>query len=146
MEIEISIDANYKIPKFIIKTARVTDEINEVVNKLSEDTPRVITGFQEDCVEILEPDQIYRFYSCQGKVFAVTEKGEYTVRTRLYEIEEQMCLPKFVRVSNSEIINLKKIKNFDLSLSGTICVKFLDGSTTYVSRRYVAKIKKVLGI
>lgn len=57
-----------------------------------------------------------------------------------------MCLPKFVRVSNSEIINLKKIKNFDLSLAGTICVKFLDGSTTYVSRRYVTKIKEILGI
>ena len=146
MELEISIDANYKIPKIIIKTDLVTDEVQEVIKKLSENAPRVITGFQEDCVEILEPNQIYRFYASQGKVFAATDKGEYTVRTRLYEIDEQMCLPKFVRVSNSEIINLKKIKNFDLSLAGTICVKFLDGSTTYVSRRYVTKIKEILGI
>lgn len=95
---------------------------------------------------MLEPEQIFRFYANQGKVFAVTTNGEYAIRTRLYEIEELMCLPKFVRVSNSEIINLKKVKNFDLSIAGTIYVKFSDGSGTYVSRRYVSKIKKILGI
>lgn len=146
MQIEISIDAKYKIPKIIIKTDRITDEVNEVMKKLSEESPKVITGFKDDSAAVLEPEQIYRFYSGQGKVFAVTDNDEYIVRTRLYEIEEYMCLPKFVRVSNSEIINLKKVKSFDLSLSGTICVKFLDGSDTYVSRRYVSKIKKILGI
>ena len=146
MQIEIIIDPKYKIPKLIIKTESVTDEVTEVMKKLSEDVPKVITGFKEDCAEVLEPEDIYRFYSSQGKVFAVTDNGEYTVRTRLYEIEEQMNLPKFVRVSNSEIINLKRVRNFDLSLAGTICVKFTDGSDTYVSRRYVSKIKKILGI
>lgn len=146
MQIEISIDPKYKIPKLIIKTESVTDEVTEVMKKLSEDVPKVITGFKEDCAEVLEPENIYRFYSSQGKVFAVTDNGEYTVRTRLYEIEEQLNLPKFVRVSNSEIINLRKVRNFDLSLAGTICVKFTDGSDTYVSRRYVSKIKKILGI
>lgn len=146
MQIEISIDPKYKIPKLIIKTESVTDEVTEVMKKLSEDVPKVITGFKEDCAEVLEPENIYRFYSSQGKVFAVTDNGEYTVRTRLYEIEEQMNLPKFVRVSNSEVINLRKVRNFDLSLAGTICVKFTDGSDTYVSRRYVSKIKKILGI
>ena len=146
MQIEISIDPKYKIPKLIIKTESVTDEVTEVMKKLSEDVPKVITGFKEDCAEVLEPENIYRFYSSQGKVFAVTDNGEYMVRTRLYEIEELMNLPKFVRVSNSEIINLRKVRNFDLSLAGTICVKFTDGSDTYVSRRYVSKIKKILGI
>ena len=135
MQIEISIDPKYIIPKLIIKTESVTDEVTEVMKKISEDVPKVVTGFKADCAEVLEPEDIYRFYSSQGKVFAVTDNGEYTVRTRLYEIEEQMNLPKFVRVSNSEIINLRKVRNFDLSLAGTICVKFTDGSDTYVSRR-----------
>lgn len=146
MEIEISIDSKYKIPKIIIKTEKITDEITQVMQKLSEDSPKVITGFKDERAEILEPKDIYRFYSSQGKVFAVTERGEYTVRVRLYEIEEQMRLKDFVRVSNSEIINLKKVSNFDLSFAGTICVKFTDGTDTYVSRRYVSKIKKILGV
>lgn len=51
-----------------------------------------------------------------------------------------------VQNPNSEIINLKKVKSFDLSFAGTVCVEFLNGTVTYVSRRYVPKIKKILGV
>lgn len=87
-----------------------------------------------------------RIYASSGKIFAVTHKGEYTLRLRLYEIEERLPSHQFVRISNSEIINLKKVNSFDLSYTGTICVKLANGTVTYVSRRYVAKLKKILGI
>ena len=53
---------------------------------------------------------------------------------------------KFVRISNSEIVNLKKVKSLDLSFVGTICMELSNGTVSYVSRRYVSKIKKVLGL
>jgi len=68
------------------------------------------------------------------------------LRLRLYELEERLRPFSFVRISNSEIINLKRVRSFDLSLVGTICVTLSDGSKAYVSRRYVPKIKEVLGI
>ena len=37
-------------------------------------------------------------------------------------------------------------EDFDLSFAGTICVSLSNGTVTYVSRRYVAKIKQLLGI
>ena len=95
---------------------------------------------------MIEPQTIIRIYAASGKVFAVTEKGVYTLRLRLYELEERLNGSRFVRISNSEIINLQKVNCFDLSFTGTICVKLSDGATTYVSRRYVSKIKKILGI
>lgn len=87
-----------------------------------------------------------RIYASAGKVFAVTHKGEYVLRLRLYEIEERLPSHQFVRISNSEIINLKNVNNFDMSFTGTICVKLANGTVTYVSRRYVSKLKKILGI
>lgn len=146
MQIEIKIDTTCKRPKLVIITDTISEEVNEIMKKLSEDTPKVITGFQEDVAEIIDPINVYRFYANSGKVYAVTNNGEYSLRIRLYEIEEQLGIPDFVRISNSEIINLKKVKNFDLSFAGTICVTLLDGTVTYVSRRYVSKIKKILGI
>ena len=79
-------------------------------------------------------------------MFAATDKGEYTLRLRLYEMEERLNPKQFVRISNSEIINLKKVKNFDLNFAGTICVELVNGTKTYVSRRFVSRIKTILGI
>ena len=146
MQVEIKIDDNCIEPKVIIVTDKVTDEINDILNALSSKTPEVITGFYNDLAEILSPEDIIRIYSEGGKTFASASKKEYILRQRLYELEEQLTKHGFVRISNSEIINLKKVRNFDLSLSGTICVTLSDNTTTYVSRRYISRIKQVLGL
>lgn len=146
MQIEIKIDSTCKEPKVIVVTDKMTSEINTLVQRLSEDSPRILSGFRNDTLEVLEQSDIFRLYASAGKIFAVTSRGEYTLRLRLYELEERLDKNCFVRISNSEIINLKKVKNFDLSFTGTICVSLSDGTVTYVSRRYVSKIKQILGI
>lgn len=146
MQIEIQIDDKCKEPKVVILTNKITDEINDIVKKLSEETPDMICGFKDDKLEILEQKDIFKIYSSNGKIFGTTENGEYILKLRLYELEERLDKKTFVRISNGEIINLKKVKSFDLSFSGTICVSLYDDTTTFVSRRYVSKIKQVLGI
>lgn len=146
MQIEIKMDENYKEPKIIIMTDKMTDEVNDIVKKLSEEQPQLIAGFKDDSVQVLEPSSIYRVYAQSGKVFAETNKGNYLLRLRLYEAEERLEKLSFVRISNSDIINLKKVKSFDLSFAGTICITLSNGTVTYVSRRTVSKIKKLLGI
>lgn len=146
MQVEIKIDHSCVEPRVLIRTAAMTDEVQSIVNWLSGQPPRILSGSREEKVEVLQPEDLIRVYANAGKVYAVTEKGEYTVRFRLYEIEERLNADSFIRISNSEIINLNKVLNFDLNFTGTICVEFINHSKTYVSRRYVAKIKKILGI
>lgn len=146
MQIEIEIDSSIREPKLILVTNQMTEELQELVNRLSAEKPSVITGMKDDRLKVLEPSELIRIYASGGKVFAVTTQGEYVVRLRLYEMEERLDRQSFVRISHSEIVNLKKVKGFDLSFAGTICVELMDGTVTYVSRRYVARIKKVLGI
>lgn len=146
MQVEIKIDNSCKEPKVIIITDKMTDEINNIIKKLSDEEPQIIAGFQKGILEILDQSNISRIYTVDGKVIALTDKGEYSLRLRLYELEERLNKNNFVRISNSEIINLKKVKSFDLSFTGTICVSMLDNTVTYVSRRYVAKIKQILGL
>ena len=146
MQIEIQIDESCKEPKITIVTDRMTDEVNEIMKRLSGEPSKMIAGFRDDFVEILEPEGIFRIFAANGKVFAQTSRGEYTLRLRLYELEQKLDSHVFVRISNSEIINLKKVNGFDLSFTGTICVMLSNGASTYVSRRYVAKIKQLLGM
>ncbi len=73
--------------------------------------------------------------------------GQYAgMKKRVKQVNDRLDRRRFFRISNSEIINLKKVRGFDLSLSGTICVSLSNGMTTYVSRRYMSKIKQFLGM
>lgn len=146
MRVEFQIDSDCTEPHVIIRAASMTDEVVDAMKRLSASSPDVICGFFADALEIIDPDDIYNIYTQAGKLYAVTDKGEYALRMRLYEVMDRLDKSRFVRISNSEIVNLKKVRNFDLSISGTICVKLNNGSSTYVSRRYVAKIKQTLGI
>ena len=146
VQVEVRLDKSADEPKVIILTSRMTEEVHSIVQMLSESEPKLIAGFREDTVTVLDEKDILKIYAANGKVYAVLPTGEYTLRLRLYEIEERLKAQHFVRISNSEIINLKKVKSFDLSFTGTICVVLSDGSKTYASRRYVAKLKEVLGI
>ncbi len=146
MKIEIITDPSCKEISVVIYTNEVNDEVNKIMARLSDDAPKVLVGFRDDMAELLEPSDILRIFALSGKTFAVTRDGEYVIKSRLYELEERLKSSRFVRISNSEIINLHKVRSFDLNLVGTICVKFSNGAVSYVSRRYVADIKKVLGI
>lgn len=146
MQLEIKIDPACTEPKVIIQTASMTEEVNSILGKLSEHVPQILSGSRDGKIAVLEQAELIRIYAGNGKVFAVTEKGEYTLRLRLYEIEQRLNPHQFVRISNSEIINLKKVSSFDLRVTGTICVKLSNGSVTYVSRRYVSALKKILGV
>ena len=113
MQMEIKIEDSCKEPKVIILTASMTEEVNSIIKKLSEDVPQIITGIKNEKIEVLEQSDLIRVYASSGKVFAVTDNGEYTLRIRLYEIEERLNPHQFVRISNSEIINLKRVDNFN---------------------------------
>lgn len=146
MKIEIKIDDGCKEPKIVILTDRVTEEINEIVKRLSGEQTRMLAGFKDGQATVLEPERIYRVYASNGKVYAEAEGGTYLLRLRLYEAEERLSDRSFVRISGGEVINLKKVRGFDLSFMGTICVSLSNGTVTYVSRRYVSKIKQLLGL
>ena len=146
MKIEIKIDEDCTETKIVVVTSKVTEEVNEIVKRLSSEQPQMIAGFKDEQATMLEPNQIYRVYASEGKVYAEAENGTHLLRLRLYEVEQRLAKCFFVRISNGEIINLKKVKGFDLSFVGTICVSLSNGTVTYVSRRHVSKIKQLLGL
>ncbi len=154
MKVEVIIKPGEPTAKVTITASELNKEINELLEfigtltkeeeKETEDT--LITGFIDEKVEIIDEERIMRIYSSNSKTFICTPEAEYRSRLRLYEFEDRLENKYFVRISKSEIINLHMVKSFDLGLVGTICVRFVDGSCTYVSRRFVSKIKGILNV
>ena len=146
MNVEIKIDTNENGTRVLIITDKISDDIYALAKRISDDKPEYLIGYKDETAEILNENDIYSIYSANKKVYAVTENGEYTMRFRMNELDEKLDNHLFVRISNSEIINIKKVSGFDLNLTGTICVKHKNNRVTYDSRRYVTKIKETLGL
>ncbi|WP_316960159.1 LytTR family DNA-binding domain-containing protein [Staphylococcus simulans] len=62
------------------------------------------------------------------------------IQQRFYQLEQS--LPKdFIRISQSEIINMHNIKHLSLSKNGMIHIEMKHGEATYSSRRYLKQLK-----
>lgn len=146
MKVEISIDPTYQEPKVIILTDKVTDDIEHLMQSIAAVAESTLPVFSHKGVELIDSKEIVRIYTEQKKVFVQTINGVYTVRFRLYELEEKLNPYMFIRISNAEMVNRHMIKRMDISKTGTIGVELKNGIKTYASRRYVTKIKKLLGI
>ena len=146
MEVEIKIDPERQEPKLVIYAPQETPELRELAKQLSALSLGPLQVWEEDRPFLLQQSEFLRFYTEGKGVCAQTEKKIYTVRLRLYELEEKLDPLRFVRISNSEIVNLDRVTAIDLSYTGTIRITLDNTVTSYVSRRYVKKIKEVLSL
>ena len=84
-------------------------DINLLVDKLSNKNATILTGIFNEQIEVIKLEDLIRIYSANGKVYAITKDKEYVLKKRLYELEEALDPNKFIRISNSEIVNIHKV-------------------------------------
>ena len=146
MKVEIVVDKNLKEKEVIIKTPIVDQESLDIKEKILSNDIQILSGIYDDKLEIIDLDDIIRIYANDKKVFTVTEKKTYLMKLPLYKIEDYLSGKNFVRISNSEIINLDKTKNFDFKYLGTISCEMDNGDICFVSRRAMKKVREILGV
>ena len=144
MKVELKIYPECEETKVIIYAKTINEEISKIVDNLQNKNSNTLNAFKDEEIYILNQDDIQSIYAEDGKIFARTEKNQYLLKKRLYELEEILDVKKFVRISNSEIVNIKKVEKINFKLTGTIVLYFKNGNITYVSRRYIKKIKEFL--
>ena len=74
MQVEIKIDSSYIDPKVIILTASMTEDVSNIVKKLSEDAAQIISGHKDEKIEILEQTDLIRIYALE-KFLQLLTKG-----------------------------------------------------------------------
>lgn len=146
MKVEIVVDKNLKEKEIIIKTPEIDQESLDIKEKILANELEVLSGIYEDKLEIISPDDIIRIYAKDKKVYTVTGEKTYLMKLPLYKIEDYLGRKNFVRISNSEIINLDKTKNFDFKYLGTISCEMDNGDICFVSRRAMKKVREILGV
>jgi len=104
-----------------------------------------MTGYLEgnESVRLLLRDILY-FEAVGETVFAYTKGGVYTVRKRLYEVEQDFRSLRFVRCSKSFVINLLRVESFRPAMNGRFYARMKNGEDVLVSRQYAKEIREAL--
>lgn len=144
MDIEIKIDSCIEETKVLIITKEVDEEIKALLGRMQAVGRRKVAGYLDDLLYLLDPSEINYFYAQNQNVFAKTDKGTYRVKSRLFELETDLRGANFLRVSNAVVANMDRLRNLEMTLNGTILLKFMCGDVEYSSRRYAVRIKEYL--
>ena len=147
VEIEVVLDDQYVDPHVTIKTKTNTQQVENIIcaieNASNSDYPQIAANSDDKLVFVSQRD-IVRVHTQGRKVILQTEDETYTVRRTLAGLEDVLDKERFLRISQSEIINLYKVKCFDFNMAGTIGVEFDCGIKSWVSRSRVKQIKTML--
>lgn len=144
MKLELNIDEKVKETLVVVSANKIDKEVQNLINYI-EYSSEYLIGIVEDKASIIDIDEIIRVYIEDRKTFVVTLKDTYVVKKKLYEVES-MVTRNFIKISQSEIANIKFIKNLDFSNAGTIVIKYKNSDISYVSRRMIKEFKLNLGI
>lgn len=146
MKIKLDIKPEYKEIEVHICYKIENQEVKGLYASLRTILDDKLMAYHEDEKKMILCSNIIRVFSQNKNVYVTTKEGVYRLRERLYELEEKLDQSQFIRISNSEIVNIRKMERLDTSVTGTIHLYLNGGIDTYVSRRYVRTIKEKLGI
>lgn len=144
MKVSLDIDSRFDETLVTIECPELTEDVQEVLTFIKGSTTKFLIGKEGDMQHIIKPNEIHYCHTENEKVIAVTKKGSFQLRERLYELEELLPTHQFIRLSKSVIANLYELSRFEASFNGTLCVHFKSGAKEYVSRTYVKDIKNAL--
>lgn len=144
MKVELNIDKKFEATIVTISANKVDDEIQNLVNYI-ENKEDYFTGISDGKVCLLNMENIIRVYVEDRKVYVVTIEGKFIIRKKLYEVQS-MLTKDFIKISQSEIANIKYIHSLDLGLRGTIIINYKNSDISYVSRRMLKAFKVRLGL
>lgn len=105
-----------------------------------------IAGKREDQQFFIDVNDICFIESMGHDIIIHANDGTYNSWDRLKALEQVLPADRFLRVSNSAIVNLKKIKRIESSLLQKFILHMTNGSKVDVTRSYYYIFRERIGI
>ncbi len=145
MKVTIIEDTNIKETEISIVCAKMTNEITDIVSKISA-IGLTVAGRKDKETFLIPIKEIFYFESVDGNVFFYTENEIYEAMGKLYKIEESLKNLQFSRISKTVIVNLDKMLSIKKAENSRLVATLVNKEKLVVSRQYVSEIKKKLGV
>ena len=137
-------DDNVKYIEIIIRAKEQNEEVEKILNLIGSETSENISCQVLSTEKMIDKKDII-IISKEGRFLIVkTVNGEYVLNEPMYKVEEKLDKVWFIKISQSEIVNLKYVKKWELVSGGIIKIELINGIFSYTSRRYAVLIREVL--
>ena len=108
MKFRFLIDKNRE-EEVIVYAHKKTKLVESIENIVKEDNFELIGYADREAVK-LDLADVYCFTVENNKVYAVCENEKYLLKSRLYQVEENLS-ENFIKINQSCIANIRKIRN-----------------------------------
>ena len=107
---------------------------------------RTVCGWRENELHQLKFSEIFYFEVVDERAFVYTQSEVYETKEKLYEFARLCAGRALFRCSKSMILNADRIDYVRPSLFGRFEAVLSNGEKVVVYRRYVAELKRMLGV
>lgn len=145
MKISINIDTSMQDTEIQISCNQLTPEIEKILATLRILNQQLMVTKNEE-THLLDVSKIIYIEAVDRKTFVYTKEEYYESKLKLYEMEERLIACGFVRISKSNLVQLRMIKSLKNDLDRKIRLTLENGEQIMVSRQYAEELKRRLGV
>lgn len=131
--------------EIIIKCRQLENDMLKLINRFKQGNSK-LTAYKDGEIFFVEPEDVYYFESVDQRVFAYCKTDVFEVKSKLYELMEELPERDFIRSAKSSILNLNMIKSLTPAFGGRYEALLKNGEKVIISRQYVSLLKEKLGV
>lgn len=127
----------------IVKGDIQSEEALEIVRALQSAKFGKLMLQSEDESVLVNADEIQYFEVINGKTYAVTAGGVYTVRETLCALCETLKSKGFIQINKSTVVNINSVQSISAEFSGNYTARLKNRKETLIiSRKYFNAFKE----
>lgn len=129
----------------LFRASEEDEQVEALMARVADPLSSLLTVRDEaDAVVTLPEERVVTISVDNKKLRIAADDGTYWMKMSMQDAEAMLNPSWFLRISRYEIVNLRKVQQFDFSISGTLRIDLEDGTETWASRRFIPAIKRRL--
>ena len=128
--------------EIVLRASERDAEVDAILERISGKPPEGLTATDAEGALVRLPPEKIILISMHGNLARIEAKdGVYSLRQTLNSIEQTLAGQGFLRVSRSELVNMRKIEKYDFTARGTLRLVLTGGIETWASRRCIPAVR-----
>ena len=122
------------------------NEIKKVIDLIEYEKMQMFFPAHDGFVQLCLKDILYIEAFGDDIIMHLSNQDIEHIKTPLYQLESLLKPFRFIRISKSYIVNVRKIRYIKVALNAKLNVELKDGHKLDVTRSYVKSFKKSLNL